>query len=250
MAFLEQFDDDSFGKNLASVFVIIALLVSVFLFASSKIDQSIFFYLIISAVIILIAIQLGNGLLQGNFLGSKSKFYTSLIVGSVLGIILGYAQRGGQLNLVLPVQALVFGDLTFLFVNIIAPIIEPLFWRGVIYPSVLFIFSGIFKNNKPVAILMALLVSGFGFGFYHVNTYFTQTGAFQPTFEAISFAALFGVLFTIGNSLAGSLGLEVGWHFANNLFSAGYPTDQIIPTIIFFGIVIVAISELVDRLKR
>lgn len=247
--FLDEWQDDKFSKNLTTIIALSVLALSIFLSATTAIDKSIFYYLGISALIILVAVQLEGNFLKIETFGNKTKLYAGLAAGGILGIILGMAQRGGQLNAVLPTQALYFGQsLNFLFANIIAPIVEPLFWRGIVFLTLVSILLSILGNkNKALAVVIALAISGYGFGFFHLSAFYQQAGSLAPTFEAITFAALFGIIFTITNSLAKTLGLEIGWHFVNNLFAQGYPTGDIFMSIAAFTIISVVVIEILDR---
>jgi len=247
---LEEWDDDAFGKNLAKVLALLTIGLAIFLSVTTPIDKTLFFYLAASAIIVLIAAHTEKGIIEFQGFGNKQRLYVAVAVGLVIGSILGIAQRGGQLNLVLPTQALYLGDLSFLLANVIAPTLEPLFWRGFVFLTILALATSIIgKKSRALAVVVALLASAYLFGWYHVNVYYGQTGALEPTFMNISFAALFAIFFTLGNSVFKTLGLEMGWHFANNLFSQGYTLAQIWPTMILGIVVFVIIVEITNRVK-
>lgn len=246
----DTWSDDDFSKNLVRILAILTLGLTIFLATNTTIEKAHLYYLGISALIVLVAVQFNGSFLKSNFFGNKQALYTSVAVGAVLGTILGFMQRGGQLNLVLPTQALYIGDLSFIFANIVAPIVEPMFWRGIVFPTaVAFVGMTAFKKNKILAVIVALLASAYLFGYYHVNTYYTQGGDLTNTFTLMSFAALFAVFFTLGNSLFKCIGLELGWHFCNNLFSQGYAIGEILPTIFVAGVIFVILVEFTDRLR-
>jgi hypothetical protein len=168
-------------------------------------------------------------------------------------MFLGIQSTG--LSLVMPSRpetlAISYDSMRFIFANLVAPIIEPLFWRGVVFFTVLAIAFKFFgKKNTAPAIIVALLVSGGAFGFFHVSTAFSQTGAFIPTYNYIITAAIFGIIFILTNQLMKTVALEIGWHFANNLFSEGFTLNEIIPTVVIFFIAFALLIEFASRVSK
>lgn len=254
MALFDGWKDDKFSRNFVNVLCILVIAISIFISVSTTIDKTLFFYLALSAgfIIVINSVDVArtSKLIDPNFWNNKNRLYITTAMGLVIGTVLGLGSRGGSLNLVLPVQAIYLGDLNFLLANVIAPILEPMFWRGFIFPFFVAVFVGLLsKKNKLIAIILALVVSSFAFGVYHVNVYSSAAPGLSSTFDTLKIAVLFGLLFTITTSLVESLGIELGWHFASNLFASGYTTGQIFPTMIVAGIVFVIGVELVDRLK-
>jgi len=253
MALFDGWNDDKFSRNYVNVLCILIIALTIFISVSTTQDKTLFFYLGISAVFLLIInsidAQRTSRLINPNFWNSKNRLYTTTAIGLVIGTVLGLGSRGGNLNLILPTQAIYLGDLNFLLANIIAPLLEPMFWRGFIFPFFLALFAGMFKKNRIVAIILALVISSFAFGIYHVNVYSNAAPGLSSTFDTLKIAVLFGLLFTLSTSIVESLGIELGWHFASNLFASGYTTGQIFPTMIVAAIVFIVSVEFVDRLK-
>jgi len=253
MKLFEKWKDDNLGRNLAVVLALIMLGLTIFLTVNIEMDKTVFYYVGITAVFVIVVAKLGKtGLLQGNFFGSKQRLYAGVFAGAILGGILGHIASSSGANIVLPTQALYIGDLTFILANIVAPVLEPLFWRGIVFPTAVVLAVGIIGQRfKWLGIFFALLLSAYLFGFYHVNVFSIQAGGSpEATFNSISFATLFAVFFTLGNSIMKTLGLEVGWHFVNNLFAQGMPLAQVILTVIFFGLIFVVLVEVVSRWKK
>lgn len=254
MAFFDEWKDDSFSLTLVKLLMAVLLMLTVFLSVNSvAVDTNLYIYLVISAIIVL-AIALTEqktGIIRANFFGNKKTTYNYLFAGMVLGGLLGMLTRGGGFNLVLPTQAIFLGDLRFILANVVAPVLEPIFWRSIVFPTVLALsIAFIGKKNKAIAIIFALLIAGFSFGIYHVSAYFQTTGTFEDTYTLVGLAAMFGIIFILTNSLAQTVALEIGWHFMNNMFSEGYALDQIIPTaILFLGAGIILI-EIADRISK
>lgn len=253
MALFDGWKDDKFSRNFVNVLCILVIALSIFISVSTTIDKTLFFYLALSAGFIIVINSVDTArtskLIDPNFWNSKNRLYITTAMGLVIGTVLGLGSRGGTLNLVLPTQAIYLGDLNFLLANVIAPILEPMFWRGFIFPFFLALFVGMFKKNKFIAIILALVISSFAFGLYHVNVYSSASPGLSNTYDTLKIAVLFGLLFTIATSAVESLGIELGWHFASNLFASGYTTAQIFPTMIVAGIIFIIGVELVDRLK-
>jgi len=255
MGFWSEWRDDKFSLTFTKVLTGILILVTIFLVVNSELNATLVVYLLGSAITIFFVAQTeketGGEFLQANFFGDKSKTYMFLVVGLVLGSIIGLASTGGGLSLILPVQAILQGNMNFFFMNVVAPLVEPLFWRGIIFPIALVVFVKLLGKNKfPLALACALLFAAFLFGFYHVNAYFSQAGGFTKTYDIMVIAVIFAILFIITNQLAGTIAMEIGWHFANNLFATGYSFGEILPTIIVFFVGMAIVIEFADRLSR
>ncbi len=256
MAFWDEWKDDSFSLTAVKLLVGILTLGVIFLIVNAQVNNpTLVSYLVISGLVVFIAVQTEKEkpgqLLQ--FLGfqDKAHAYTGIIIGLVLGSILGLTSRSGTASLILPVQSLFLGDLNFIFVNIVAPILEPLFWRAFIFPTSLAIFVGIFgKQRFNMALTAALLLSAFSFGLYHINVYFGQEQDFSKTYEVLTIAVVFALIFIIFNQALQTVSLEIGWHFANNIFSMGYPVEQIWPTMLLFLGGMVVVFEISSRISR
>lgn len=257
MAVFSEYSDNRFSLNLTKIVIGVLTLLGIFLIITFNIDAPVLIaYLAISAIAVFLAAQtekeVPNELLQANFFGDKQKTYVFVFLGFVIGTVLGLATTGGSLSLVLPTQALYLGNLQFFMVNIVAPLIEPLFWRALLFPTSLAISIAIFgKNRSYIALPVALLFCGLTFGIFHVNTFYVQTGgSFVDTYTSIGIAAVFAIIFIISNQLAGTVALEIGWHFANNLFSQGYKFGEILPTMIIWFIGFALVIEFADRISR
>jgi hypothetical protein len=256
MAFWDEWRDDKFSLTFTKLLIGILTLGTIFLIVNAQINNpALVGYLVISGLIIFIAAQTEkekrNELLQAMFFKNKHTAYAALIGGLVIGSIIGLSSRGGSFSFILPVQSLFIGDLNFVFVNIVAPVLEPLFWRGFVFPTALAIFVGIVgKQRFPVALALALVVSGLSFGIYHINVYFGQTGTFADTYGLLTIASTFAIIFILANQVAQAISLEIGWHFANNMFSMGYPVDQIWPTMILFFVGMAILIEVSSRISR
>lgn len=251
-------EDTAFSRRLTAIISggLFVIFVFMALFQNS-LDNSLFFYLAGTSVIIFMVSLLGKNL-PFAFFSNKKQVYLAAAIGLVISIVLGFIFRGGRDFAALSPQpqaiALSLGDLTFFFVNIVAPSLEPLFFFCILFFLILLVLramsKAIFKKDHTLLTgFGALLVSRYIFGFYHVATYYQQAGDFLGAQDAILFAAFFGVLYSAGSLLFKSVSFEFGWHFGNNLFTMPYSTAEIFGTIIVAGIAFIAMVEFADRVK-
>lgn len=245
----EEYKDNARSIYLTSLLVFLILAFSIFLNLSGEISGNIYNYLIISSVLILIIsfLEFNNtNFIEANFFGlSKQKIYASLFAGISIGFLISALSAN---SLVLPVQSILEkSDINYFLVNIVAPIIEPLFWRGIVAVSLITFFTKTTKN-KILGFGIGLILSSYLFGFYHINTYLSQSGfSVDESISMIFFASFFAILWFVGNNIFQCVAFEIGWHFINNLIAVGFTTEQIIYNSILFVIGFVILVELTYR---
>lgn len=260
----EIFDDDAFGKRADLILLIILFSLSLFLLLSTSSNSNAFTYVLVLSATMLILSQTNFHVFAG--FGSKGSAYKALAIGLGLGLILGFSSRNTTgLNIILPVQALFdLGNLSFFFINIVAPILEAFAFRSFLYPFLVKFFLRFIKNDL-YAKIAALALAASIFGFYHLAAYFSQTNSIPNTAMLIQLATFYGALFIMGTFTLESIAFEIGLHFTNNVFAIGcsssattaaqristcsFSTDQILPLVVIFTIAMIILFEISDRLK-
>lgn len=261
--FFDEWKDDAFSKNLVRLICLGVILSSIFITVTTEIlTTELFMYLTLSAMIILVVTQVELEkkleLLNANYFRDRPATYMFLIAGILLGLFISLPKTSGGLALVLPTQGIALGDLQFYLANVVAPTIEPLFWRGIVTPT--FIAIGLalvgFKRDKKntlkyvVGVFFGVMAAAALFGFFHTSVFIGQVGTLDRAFDLVWTGALFGLIFALGNQLARCIAFECGWHFVNNLFSEGLAVTQIIPTIIVGFVLFAILIEFANAISR
>lgn len=248
-----EWSDNKFSLTMTQLLMIGLFLITIFLSLTTNLigNQTLFIYLALISIIILIIATIEKEkvgeIIQANFFNNRFLTYGAILMGMAIGYVL--SSRTG-FALILPTQSILVGDLQFFLANILAPLVEPLFWRGIIFPTTMAIMAAIFIGKSKgflrtaIAILFALVISSAMFGYFHINVFFGQTASFEQTYDLISIATLMGLLFTLGNQIVRTVAFEIGWHFTNNLYSEAIPPDQILPTMIVAFIAFAIIIEI------
>jgi hypothetical protein len=206
-------------------------------------------YMVACALGILLAVQTDmdgkRDAINGNYFGdSKGKAIVYMFLG--LGIALFMFSGQSSLSFYLPTQGIYLGDLNVLFANIIAPILESLFWRGTIFPTLTAWFiEALGTKRSTEAGIMALIVSSLLFGFFHIAAF--TTGEISSTYDLIMLAAIFAFIFTIVTYLAKTIAIEWGWHFGNNMFTEGFPMETVLASMAVYSIGTIILMEISDR---
>lgn len=247
----EEYQDNRHSINLTIVLCLILLAISIFLNVSATINKEIFNYLLISLFVVLIIAILefstDTSFLKANFFGiSKENIIFSLFLGLIIGFGLGAIMPNAA---VLPLQSIIQeSDVNFFLVNIFAPIVEPLFWRGIVATTLISFFIFVFPKNKMLGISVGILIASYIFGFYHVQAYLSQSGYSQDiTLAMITFAMIFAVIWFLGINLLKCVAFEIGWHFTNNLYASGFTTGQVFFNSIIFLIVFSSLVYLINK---
>lgn len=251
----ERFKQNNFSRLLTiaipSLLIILILLLSIG--GNLVITDKLIGYIVISTGIVLVIGVLN----KQSGVGDKKSIYGGLIIGNLLGLFLSIG-RGFSLLPAIQTQALEIGDLNFILVNIIAPLIEPIIFGGILFYYIYEFFKNLFgeKNffGRIMAFVLALVGRSAIFAFLHVFVYsnIVFTGNIPDyvgrLFESLKAPFNYGILFSLGSIIIGSVSFEWAWHFVNNLVASGYSTDQVIATTFVFNILFVLLIEIVDRL--
>ena len=240
--------DDKFAAWLAGFLIVFLSASTVFFVISPElIAHNIYLYLglmlAFSFVSVLAAIVVPKE--WSTNIGREQIAYIGIGIGLLLGLVI---QLGTQNSLI---KLSYFGDLSNTFiVNVFAPIVEELMFRGVILNATyFFVVKLLGEKNKlsiPIGILSAVLVSSYAFGAWHIFAY--GTGQIGFDFGKLSTIALYGALFAIGDLLLGSLLLSMCFHFVNNLGASSLTYTSIIPDALIFGIVLISLTYVSRRL--
>ncbi len=143
----------------------------------------------------------GNKII-GNYLSGKWNY--AGLVPFIIGGIFGYFMVTQNQTIGLSFLQL-SGQQAFLFVVIVAPVVEEWFFRWLSFPTLKQAFTGLI----PQATIAALLITNLGFGLFHYYVYGANIGA-------IYVAAFLGIIYTIGNYTLKSGTFSIGAHMANN----------------------------------
>jgi membrane protease YdiL (CAAX protease family) len=243
--------DDSFSKSLALLIGIGLLVVALFLNANAELpDKDVWYFLVMAGVITIFAfIDEISVMFNAMFFGNRDKTIIGFIAGIVLGLVLSSNAIKGAFGIILPVASIKFGDLNFFYVNVLAPPIEELFFRAILFPLISIIIINLLNlrtRNQMIAgfIIGAFITSGI-FSIYHINAYSIQ--AIQTKFagittsDLITSAFILSLLWIGGNLFFGTIAFSLGWHLVNNFSAMGVATDSIILTFLFYcGLLLVA----------
>ena len=230
--FLAEFEDTEGSRRLAVLIGILTLLSAIFINVVFKVKDPLLVYLGISGLAIAVIFAF-EGLAKGNKLIIANAFQNRSrgIIGLFAGIGLGLLFALGSASAIVPTQtttapeniafALALGALSFFLTVIIAPLVEPLFWRGILVPTA---GSWIEKliGEGVLARLIGVLIISVLFAFYHVAAYSLTLGSnVQSVYEVEKLAFIFAIFFSLGCYIAETIALEIGWHFVNNVFAFG-----------------------------
>lgn len=119
----------------------------------------------------------------------------------------------GGLKSVLPIPFAVVGptlSLTWLWVVIFSPILETIFFRGTIFPTLKLWFSG----TPFIAPYLAMIITSGLFAVYHYAAYGASISSMEGAF-------VFSTMMILGNQALKSIGFEFGFHFINNYLAFG-----------------------------
>lgn len=133
------------------------------------------------------------------------------IIGFVLGVILGLLTTiTGFGAISVPFSVLSTDIFIIVFVLLSAPLVEELFFRGLLQHMLVSVFNRWFKFNFLLAGISATLLQSSVFAVFHWRV-------FGGDITALGASFMFALVITIGNQLFRTLGFGLGLHFTNNL---------------------------------
>ena len=138
----------------------------------------------------------------GNVLSGKWAYFG--LVPFIIGTIFGYFTVSQSQTIGLSFLQL-SGINAFVFIVLLAPVIEEWFFRWSIFPTLREQLKGLTKYYS----IAALLIVNGGFGIFHYYIY----GA---NINAVWIAAFLGIIYTIGNYSLKSGTFSIGAHMTNN----------------------------------
>jgi len=146
-------------------------------------------------------------------IGKLRNFGISLVSGLIIGAILVF---GLPFATAQPIFSTVqLGDFSFIYIVVFAPLVEAVFFRGLLFGAVSELLNQ-FNKMPNLNGFIALVLQAIVFAFFHFAVAGFDVTALLPHF-------FFGILAGIGVILFRSIGFEYGLHFANNylVFTGG-----------------------------
>lgn len=213
---LGEYSDDSFSKALA---VLLTLFLGAYFFGIYNNDMKINppsgsdigraanllgLLSIVSFIVVALDFTESVPYIESLLFGDKRRLIYSAIAGAA-GI---FMLSGGKMS-VLPLN--VSQSAQFFFVVIASPVVEGIFFRGVLDPTLRKTLAAL---RLPMPAILGMLLANVLFSYYHVAVYGLSV---EMQFTALAF----GIAMSIGVALTRSLGFEMGAHFLNNFIAFG-----------------------------
>lgn len=231
--------DDKFAAWFAGILLGILFAGGIlFVLSPDSLTRNLFFYLglMLAASFVSVLAAVAFPKQWSTNIGMEARAYIGILVGLGIGLIF---QLGTSASII---KLSYFGDLSnTYFVNIFAPIVEEIVFRGIILNGIYFITVRLLgeKNAyaRAVGIAAAVIVSSYAFGAWHIFAY--GTNQIGPDYSKLDTIAFIGALFAIADLLMGSILVSMCFHFVNNLGATNLPYTAIIPDTLIFGGVLV-----------
>lgn len=207
--FFKEFPDTDKGTKFWAMLLFVMLLIILGIYSNFRNDPDIAFACIMYAFMVVTCGVVGgmdwlkeSNVFTGNYLSGKWKYYG--LVPLIIGMIFGYFMVTQNQTIGMSFLQL-SGTQAFIFIVLVAPVVEEWFFRWAAFPSLYNSFKGITKYHG----VAALLLVNFGFGLFHYYIY----GA---NIAAVYVAAFLGIVYTVGNYALKSGTFSIGSHMANN----------------------------------
>ena len=219
MGFFAEFKTDNRldALNVTIGFFLGVILLGIFnIFPDQRDNATVFFIMLIVWGFTLLLTKSGKtGALNQDILGI-GKNGKAFLVATIIGAVIGYfltVQANVIINpifmSVIPINAL-FG---FLYVVIVAPVVEANFFRGLLMPTLAhFLMMAKIGINETLAGVIAVVISAAMFAWFHSAVF-----GGNPTNLLAAF--VFGIIAGLGVYGFKSIGFEYGLHGVNNLLA-------------------------------
>ena len=138
-------------------------------------------------------------------LGSSKKVAIALVIGAVLGFFLS----GQGLSVINPQSVSWLSDASaraFLFVVVLAPFTEEMFFRATLTPILMKVFG---KVPYHAGIIVSIVLSSGAFALFHYSVY-------GQSVELMMSAFIVGLIANVGMYFTGSIGFGLGLHYMIN----------------------------------
>ena len=190
----------------AALFFIFILLLGVYVnFPEQQTTTSIFiFMLLFCAIGAAIDRIKESNYFVANVLVGKWKYYGLIPI--VIGLVFGFLMVSKSWLSIKAPLAITAGTWSFIYIVLIAPVVEEWTFRWTITPTIIQYFKG-FK--LPFYGVLGMIIANVMFAAFHGYAYGWNIAAMQVAF-------IVGVVYTIGNYTLKSGGFSLGAHLANN----------------------------------
>lgn len=243
---LKEWKDTQQARSLGIYFGIGFFFLSIFFALTFQVSGNLIYYLGgIGALISIITAfenpkQTITKFWAANMFGNRTKAVLGLFLGAGMGLVFASGASSVK-SILLPFQAIYIGDLNFALAVIVAPVLEPIFWRGIIVPTLNNALQRTF-GEKFIIRVIGVALSAAIFLFFHFGAYSTNYGNFVDTLTNLFWIGiLFAIIFTLGCNWLQTITFEIGWHLVNNIYAYGLVGIEAIATVLVFVAVLTGI---------
>lgn len=222
----ESVETSAIDNILATIFGVIFIGLFIIFTNQNQLQQANTVMIFIILTVLVAIIGFVDELAERNNLSNKIaqtiKFGANpfvMFLGFFVGGLIGFFLTQGTNSIISPLSVVIEQDfLRLLYINLSAPYIEELFFRGMLIPTAIMISGNVFSlvfdelNARFFGVLFGVIGGNLGFAFFHASL-------FSP--EQLLASFLFGVLATILVYGFKTLTAGIGLHFVNNAVATG-----------------------------